>query len=97
METYIIENGRAAYYAPLDILYVGYGDNSLDKCHEIEDTPSGITVMYDDNNNFAGAEVYSFSSRISSIPGIITIDAKNPFKIFIPELTGHALPQYALA
>lgn len=87
METYKIESGRAAYYKPLDILYIGYGNNSLDRCHAIEDTPSGITVMFDENNAFAGAEVNNFSSRVSSIPAIIDVDSINPFKILITELS----------
>ena len=72
---------RASYFEPLDILYVAYGDHSLDSCHTIEDTPSGITVMYDDENCFAGAEIYDLSKRVQSLPATLLVDAKTPFLI----------------
>ena len=88
MEVYRIDPDRAAYYAPLDVLYIGYGDNSLDSCHAIEDTPSGICVMYDRNGLFAGAEIYDASKTISGTPCVVTIDASVPFRINLPAIPG---------
>lgn len=86
MTTYSIEKGRAAYHALFDMLYVGYGDNSLDLCHSIEDTPSGITVMYDEDGKFAGAEIPFFAERYPTVPAIIAVDAAVPFTLFIADV-----------
>ena len=84
MTTYSIEKGRASYHALLDMLYVGYGNNSLDLCHSIEDTPSGITVMYDERGVFAGAEIPYFSKRSEGFPATVEVDSSSPFGLLIP-------------
>lgn len=87
MTMYSIDADRAAYHKLLDILYVGYGMNSLDLCHSLEDTPSGITVMYDENGAFAGAEIPYFSERFGSFPATIEVDSTVPFGLAIPAAT----------
>ena len=87
MTTYSIDADRAAYHGLLDILYVGYGLNSLDLCHSIEDTPSGITVMYDEHGVFAGAEIPYFSERFSGFPVTVEVDSAVPFGLSIPSAT----------
>lgn len=83
METYSIDADRAAYHKLLDILYVGYGLGSLDSCCSLEDTPSGITVMYDENGSFAGAEIPFFSERFGDFPVVIEIDSVVPFGLSV--------------
>ena len=87
MTTYSIDVDRAAYHELLDILYVGYGPSSLDLCHSLEDTPSGITVMYDECGAFAGAEIPCFSERSGGFPAAVEVDSAVPFGLSIPSAT----------
>lgn len=79
-----VYRATSARYADMfDILYVLCEPNgSLAKCHSVEDTPSGITVMYDEDGFVAGAEVSDFLERYK-VPSTITVDAKTPFQLRI--------------
>lgn len=80
--TYNIEKDRAVYHELADMLYIGYGSGTLDLCDSVEDTPSGITVMYR-GGEFAGAEVPFVSERYPSMPGRISVDSVRPFDIVL--------------
>lgn len=82
-----VYRAKSARYADLfDILYVLCGaDGSLSKCHSVEDTPSGITVMYDREGSVIGAEVSDFSERFV-VPSTIKVDAKRPFELRIDNI-----------
>lgn len=77
--------GKASYHKMLDIMYVGINDAHLDICDKIEDTPSGIIVMYDNNGAFAGAEIPLFSKRFGNLPAVVSVDASDPFELTINE------------
>ena len=83
MVNYVIDKDRASYYEPLDILYLTYGDGSLSCCDAVEDTPSGVTVMYGEDGELDAAEIYDLFERISSLPATILIDAAVPFTLTI--------------
>lgn len=79
---------HAAYASAVDMLYIFCKDNgSLDFCHEIEDTPSGITVMYDNDGSVIGAEVPDFAKRYA-IPATINVDAVKPFDLVVNTAEG---------
>lgn len=82
-----VYRASSARYADLfDILYVLCGaDGSLSRCSTVEDTPSGITVMYDRDGSVIGAEVSDFSERYS-VPSTIRVDAKRPFDLRIDSI-----------
>lgn len=84
MVTYNIEKDRAAYVPGCDILYVAYGNGSLDICDTIYDFP-GITVMITDGK-FSGAEIYDFKRKFGGWPADIEIPFAPPFVISIPSL-----------
>ena len=86
-----VYRASSARYADLfDILYVLCGTNgSLSLCSSVEDTPSGITVMYDRNGSVIGAEVSDFSERYT-VPSTIRVDAKKPFDLRIDAIEAPA-------
>lgn len=74
----------------VDSRYEGYADAlyilckrdaSLSSCFAVEDTPSGITVMYDCDGSVIGVEVFDLSDKYYEMPSRIHIDAKAPFDI----------------
>ena len=78
----------ASYADVVDMLYVLLDPNgSLAGCHSVEDTPSGITVMYVADGSAIGAEVSDFSERYS-LPATIHVDARTPFDITVNEADG---------
>lgn len=78
----------ASYADVVDMLYILLDPNgSLSMCHSVEDTPSGITVMYAPDGSAIGAEVSDFSERYS-LPATIHVDAKSPFDISVSEADG---------
>ena len=86
MRTY--SAASASYADVVDMLYVMLDQNgSLARCHSIEDTPSGITVMYAADGSAIGAEVSDFSERYS-LPATIHVDARTPFDITVSEADG---------
>jgi len=79
---------RATYAHAVDMLYIiCKDDGSLDFCHEIEDTPSGITVMYDNDGSVIGAEISDFARRYT-VPTTINVDTVKPFDIVINSAEG---------
>lgn len=81
----------ASYVGAVDVLYVRLGDNkSLSVCHSVEDTPSGITVMYSADGSVVGCEVADFSERYS-IPAVIKVDTKKPFELSVERADGLAV------
>lgn len=78
MKTYEIARADAAYYSLLDILYVG---DVVSACDTVEDTPSGVTVMYNNDGSFAGAEIPDFVERGYGFDDSIEVDASEPFKL----------------
>lgn len=86
MRTYSASS--ASYTDVVDMLYVLIDpDGNLSRCHSVEDTPSGITVMYAADGSAIGAEVSDFSERYS-LPATIHVDAKSPFDISVSEADG---------
>lgn len=81
MKTYTAQKDRAAYHRLLDVLYVGFTDGGLENCSKIEDTPSGITVMYSKDGTPSGIEVPRFSSFSDGFPARLIIDAESPFEV----------------
>lgn len=78
----------ASYADVVDMLYVLLDPNgSLAGCHFVEDTPSGITVMYAADGSAIGAEVSDFSERYS-LPATIHVDARTPSDITVNEADG---------
>lgn len=76
---------RAGYAAIVDMMYVTCRDGAdLSACGRIEDTPSGITVMYGDDGGVVGAEISDFYSRYD-LPASIVVDAREPFRLDIDE------------
>lgn len=76
---------RAGYASVIDMMYVTCLDDAdLSSCYEVEDTPSGITVMYSEDGRVIGAEISDFSLRFS-LPASISVDAKNPFTLDIDD------------
>ena len=70
---------RAGYADVADILYVTSSEDAdLSSCYRLEDTPSGITVNYDDSGRVLGAEISDFSSSYK-VPVKIVVDAETPF------------------
>ena len=76
-----MERDRAAYHRLLDVLYVGFSDGGLESCSRIEDTPSGITVMYSSDGSPSGIEVPYFSSFSDGFPVRLIVDAESPFEV----------------
>jgi hypothetical protein len=74
---------KASYHKLLDILYVGSDGSDLDCCDHIEDTPSGIIVMYNKDGSFAGAEIPLFRKKYGKLPAIIDIDTLEPFELSV--------------
>ncbi len=66
-------NFDASYHALLDMLYAG---DVSSPCDKIEDTPSGMTVMYSSDGTPIGVEISQFSKRDSDD---VIVDAKSPF------------------
>ncbi|GEM_PF-5358474 len=86
MRTYAASS--ASYAGAVDMLYVLINPNGdMSACHAIEDTPSGITVMYDRRGAVIGAEVPDFSERFS-LPAMIPVDSHNPFAISVDNAAG---------
>ncbi|MFR7671482.1 MAG: hypothetical protein ACLU0O_13105 [Collinsella sp.] len=56
-------------------------DASLSSCSALEDTPSGVTVMYDCDGSVIGVEVFDLSDKYCEMPSRIHIDARAPFDI----------------
>lgn len=83
METYNIDRNRVSYLEELDVLYLGYGDNSLDFCDEVADLDGGVTIMKT-AGEFSGAEIREFSSNYGSLPASILVNDTVPFVINIP-------------
>lgn len=83
MRTYTIDPERVSYLPAFDILYLGYGDHSLDYCDEISDVEPGITVMRTDGE-FSGAEIHEFSRSFGSLPVSIIVNDREPFALSIP-------------
>lgn len=81
MKTYTVSPERAAYHKILDVLYVGFSDGGLESCSRIEDTPSGITVMYSKDGMPTGVEVPKFSSISSGFPARVFVDSASPFEV----------------
>ncbi|NJE80695.1 hypothetical protein E0L17_05060 [Olsenella sp. SW781] len=78
----------ASYADVVDMLYVLIDPSgSLSRCHSVEDTPSGITVMYSADGSAIGAEVSDFLERYS-LPATIHVDAREPFDLTISEANG---------
>lgn len=78
----------ASYASVIDMLYILLDPNgSLSACHAIEDTPSGITVMYGADGSVVGAEVPDFL-ECYKIPATITVDSNVPFEISVDSATG---------
>lgn len=76
---------RAGYAEIVDMMYVTCRDGvDLSLACSIEDTPSGITVMYGDSGEVIGAEISDFSDKFG-IPASINVDAKVPFVLNIDE------------
>lgn len=74
---------RAGYAGIVDMMYVTCREDAdLSLCHAVEDTPSGITIMYDADGSVIGVEISDFSCRYS-IPARIEVDAQNPFTLDI--------------
>lgn len=70
------------YEGHADVLYVLCKRNaSLSSCSALEDTPSGITVMYDCDGSVIGVEVFDLSDKYCEMPSRIHIDARVPFDI----------------
>lgn len=81
----------ASYAQIIDMLYVLCKEGgSLSRCHSIEDTPSGITVMYDEDGSVIGAEISDFSERYD-IPASILVDSSNPFMLSVDKADGLAV------
>lgn len=78
-----IERDRAVYDPYVGMLYIGYGDGTLDACEEIEDTPSGAIVMYR-SGAFAGVEIPSDGKFV--FPLVIPVDARVPFEVTVPNV-----------
>lgn len=80
----------ASYAQVIDMLYVlckeGVG---LSRCRSVEDTPSGITVMYDEDGSVIGAEISDFSERYD-IPASIRVDSSKPFTLSVDKAEGFA-------
>lgn len=88
MRTYAASS--ASYADVVDMLYVLLDLNgSLSSCHSIEDTPSGIIVMYDAHGAVVGAEVPDFSERYR-LPAMISVDSRVPFEISVDRAAGIA-------
>lgn len=83
METYNIDRGRVSYLPAFDVLYLGYGDNSLDFCDEVADLDGGITIMKT-AGEFSGAEIHEFSSNYGPFPASILVNDTVPFVINVP-------------
>lgn len=78
----------ASYASVVDMLYVLISPNgSLSACHSIEDTPSGITVMYAKDGSVVGAEVSGFLERYE-LPATISVDSSSPFEITVDSASG---------
>ena len=78
----------ASYVGSVDVLYVNFnGRESLSACHAVEDTPSGITVMYSEDGAVVGCEVMDFSERYR-LPAKIRVDTKNPFEVSVVQADG---------
>lgn len=70
------------YEGYADVLYVlCKRDASLSSCYAVEDTPSGISVMYDCDGSVIGVEVFDLSEKYYEMPSRIHIDARVPFDI----------------
>lgn len=85
MKTYSIDKNRVSYLPRFDVLYIGYGDGSLDYCDEVADIEPGITVMTT-NGEFSGAEIYGFEALYGSLPAKVTVKAQPPFILDIPSI-----------
>lgn len=86
MTTY--EAKKASYASTVDMLYVLLDPNGdLSACSSIEDTPSGITVMYDRAGNAIGAEVPDFMEDYG-VPATIPVDSKRPFNLHVSSAAG---------
>ena len=70
MKTVILD---ASYHTLLDMLYAG---DVSSPCYKVEDTPSGMTVMYSSSGNPIGVEVSDFSNWNDSD---VLVDAETPF------------------
>lgn len=83
METYNIDRDRVSYLPAFDVLYLGYGDNSLDFCDEVADLDGGVTIMKT-AGEFSGAEIHEFSCNYGSLPASILVNDTVPFVINVP-------------
>ena len=78
----------ASYASAVDMLYIIIDPSGcLSACHSIEDTPSGITVMYASDGSVIGAEVPDFLERYD-LPATIEVDSSNPFEIMVDSARG---------
>lgn len=78
----------ASYASAVDMLYVIIDPSGdLSSCHSIEDTPSGITVMYASDGSVVGAEIPGFLERYG-LPAKIEIDSSTPFEITVDSARG---------
>lgn len=83
METYNIDRDRVSYLPAFDVLYLCYGDNSLDFCDEVADLDGGTTIMKT-AGEFSGAEIHGFSCNYGSLPASILVNDTVPFVINVP-------------
>lgn len=85
MKTYSIKKDRVSYLPAFDVLYIGYGDNSLECCDKIEDVEPGISIMMKDGE-FSGAEIYDFKRSFGTLPAQVLVNAEVPFVLDIPSI-----------
>lgn len=79
MKTLIADKTNASYNPFIDMLYVG----ECESCYSIEDTPSGITVMYEKDGTVLGVEIPYFTENYSEAPVDISVDSSVPFCISV--------------
>lgn len=77
-----IETYRARYVSAVDTLYAGDVDSP---CSSVEDTPTGIVVMYGSDGSPIGIEVPCFAERYRNLPAIVDVDSVEPFSVCVHE------------
>lgn len=72
-----------SYHKGTDMMYISLDGDPLNTSHEIENTPLGYIVHYNEIYEPRGIEIMNFSTKGNSFPMILEIDAKKPFTIKI--------------
>lgn len=82
----IIHN--AVYSPQADALYASLDGDSLDYSYCVEGAFDGITLMWNEQGNLRGIEIYDFKQKYHSLPALVKVRcAGGTFNVVITQLT----------